>query len=206
MHLFKMKPDLSGQDGMTEFLRDNFVAIGYPDIGDLEYVSKDELKDRLTQVYRYEGQELANRLEELSTFVHVMQDGDYLIVEQEEWVHLGDLGDYYYIDQFDNADNVMCHRRGVTWLKSVMRLELTKELQQLLDEPGAIVRFKRPISKEQLEHWMSKPNEITLESGTSNLVDNQTIEQALEILREAMGSADSDRRERAAIAILQFAK
>lgn len=193
---------------MTEFLRDNFVAIGYPDIGDLEYISKDELKDRLTQVYKYEGKEMANRLEELSTFVHVMQDGDYLLVEQEEWVHLGDLGDYYYIDQFDNADNFMCHRRGVTWLKSVMRLELVKELQLFLDEPGAIARFKRPVSKEELEHWISKPKEIALETetGTPITVDSKTIEQALEILREAMGSADSDRRERAAIAILQFAK
>jgi hypothetical protein len=67
----------------------------------------------------------------------------------------------------------------------------------------SIVRFNQPFSDSQLDRWISHtkgdvPKTIQ--------VDPETIGEALDILKQAMRSEDADRRERAAIAILQYAK
>ena len=95
MKLFRIISNPQGIDRMEQFLKDNFVSIGYPGLGDLENVGKDELKDRLAEAYDYQDRELTGRLEEIISFVHIMQDGDYELVADTEFVYLGDLGDYY---------------------------------------------------------------------------------------------------------------
>ncbi|NIK78282.1 putative Mrr-cat superfamily restriction endonuclease [Paenibacillus castaneae] len=208
MNIFQLKPSPHGSHLMKEFLKDNFVCMGWPGIGDLDNVSKDELKKRLAHVYDSEGQELAGQLDEASTFLHEMQDGDYVLVADEEWVHIGDMGDYFYIEHSDTAEDGTCHRRGVTWMKSVLLEELNEELQGFLSDRsrGNITKYERSFENHAFESWMSKAAEPVLPTGKPTLVDEQTISQAIEVLRIAMQSDDADRRERAAMAILQYAK
>ncbi|MDF2669289.1 MAG: hypothetical protein K0R67_1595 [Paenibacillus sp.] len=191
---------------MAEFLKDNFVCIGWPGIGDLEKASKEQLKDRLSSKYGYQGQELANRLGAVSAFVHTMQDGDYVLVADQDWVHLGDVGDYYYAEQFDTEEDGMCHRRGVTWLTSIPKVELNAEVQELLRHRGTITKFKHPLPIAQLDRWVTNAQGITQVTGKPGYVDAKTVEEALNILKAALRSEDADRRERAAAAILQYAK
>jgi predicted Mrr-cat superfamily restriction endonuclease len=206
MNLFQMKSKPHGIERMAEFLKDNFVCIGWPGIGDLGHVDKEELEDRLAQVYKYQGQELANQLEAVSAFVHTMQDGDYVLVADNDCVHLGDVGDYYYIEEFDTQEDGTCHRHGVTWLTSIPRSELNAEVQELLRQSGTITKFEHPFSMAQLERWSSNHEGIAPMTGKTSNVDPQTIEEALQILKKALRSEDADRRERAAVAILQFAR
>ncbi|WP_424768450.1 hypothetical protein [Paenibacillus sp. sgz302251] len=206
MNLFQMKSDLNGINRMAEFLKDNYVCFGLPGIGDLEHVSKEELKERLTQVCQLEEQELTVQWEAASTFAHIMQDGDYLFVANDDYVHLGDLGDYYYLEHFDTIEDNTCHRRGVTWLKSLLREELHPDLQSFLDKKATIAKFERDVSHEQLERWLEKPKENRQHSGHPVNIDSDTVEEAIEILKMAMRSEDAERRERAAIAILRYAK
>ncbi|MCD9020321.1 hypothetical protein [Cohnella silvisoli] len=208
MNLFHIKSTLQGIDRMAEFLKENFVSIGWPGIGDLENVGKDEIQKRLAEVYHYQGQELTERLGEVSLFTHTMQDGDYVLISDSESVYLGDGGDYYYVEQSDTGEDGMCHRRGVTWLNSIPRSELNAAVQELLMDSGTISQFKHPFPMAQLNRWVSIPTETAsnLKTGNQDKVDHKTIEEALDILRQAMRSDDVERRERAALAILQYAK
>jgi len=196
MHIFQIKPDLQGVGLTKEFLRENYVGMAWPDIGNMEDLSREQVTDSLEQA---EG--LA-RLGEMIMFAHQMQDGDYLLMQDEEKVHLGDLGDYYYLQAAGAAEVNLNHRRGVTWLKSLEREELNLELQQFLLRPDPVAQFERSFSREQFEAWVFQSDE-----GPERVrVDSRTIQQALDILQEAMQSEDADRRERAAIAILHYAK
>jgi predicted Mrr-cat superfamily restriction endonuclease len=206
MKLFQLKANPHEIDRMAEFLKDNFICIGWPGLGDLENVSKDELRDKLARVYKVVGQELEDRLEEISTFVHAMQDGDYVLVANDDSVHLGDLGDYYYVENSDTEEEGRCHRRGVTWLKSLPRAELNGVLQEFLSQQGAITKFEHSVSVEQLEYWLSNAKEDSSATGDRIEVSTEMIEEALAILKLAMLSDDVERRERAAIAILGHAK
>jgi predicted Mrr-cat superfamily restriction endonuclease len=207
MNLYQVKSNPQGIERMAEFLRDNYISIGYPGIGDLDDIGPNELKERLAQAYEYERQELLERADELVTFVQEMQDGDYVLVAENDSVYLGDVGDYYYVDASDSMEDGLCHRRGVTWLQCIPRSDLNEYVYELLSYPGAIKKFEYPISYAQLERGIEPK---TMEKGRGSgddhaLVDRQTINEALAILQEAMRSDDADRRERAATAILQYA-
>jgi len=229
MDLYQMKSNPLGHDRIEQFLRDNFVSIGFPGIGDLESLGRAALEERLRQAYPGQEQKLNEWVHELRAFVHEMQDGDHLLVAHEEIVYLGDVGDYYYVEAFDSETEGTCHRRGVTWLAAIRRAELNAKVLELLDLPGAIARFQYSYSAAQLKPFVlngstekiapvpelatspcppltSVPVDKQTIEEARLAVDKQTIEEALSILKQAMSCEDAERRERAAIAILQYAK
>lgn len=216
MNLYQMKSNPSGIDRMGNYLKDNFVSIGWPGIGDLDNVSRDELEERLIQAYPNQIQQLNEPVNDISTFVHGMQDGDYLLMAHGDAVYVGDVGDYYYVEAYDSETEGTCHRRGVTWLIAIRREELNAKVQELLSHPEMITKFTEAYAAAQLEGFLMKPRSPIDDSVAQGApatvaaapvpVDKQTIQEALHILKEAMGSEDAERRERAAVAILQYAK
>lgn len=205
MNLFRMGSRPLGMERITTFLEDNYVSIGYPGIGDLENISIEELRDRLIATYPYSEDELTQHLQVLNLFVNTMQDGDFVLVPDGEWVHLGDLGDYFYYELFDNTDNGTCHRRGVTWLKSLPVTDLNAAARDFLDEAGSLVQYKGLLPSARIDLWIT--GSATEQDESCDVqVDEETIAKALNILKEALSCDDAERRERAAIAILQYVK
>ncbi|QDH22049.1 hypothetical protein [Saccharibacillus brassicae] len=134
MNLFRLSAAVRGRSRMDDFLRDCFVSIGYPGLGDLEDADRAEVSKRLNRVYGYEGNELERKLEDLHTFVRVMDDGDYVLVADSGRVWLGDLGDYYYREDYDRPEADTCHRRGVTWLGVLPAAALNPALREFARE------------------------------------------------------------------------
>ncbi|WP_419876094.1 hypothetical protein [Candidatus Pristimantibacillus sp. PTI5] len=206
MNVFLLNPGLHGAKHIPVFLKENYVGFAWPGMGDLENVSSPEWQKQAVQAYKAEGQTLLEILEEIGSFVYGMQDGDYLFVTDGDYVHLGDLGDYFYVESQEADEEVLNHRRGVTWLKSVPKAETHPELKSFLNRGAKIAKLESSVSQEQLEYWMTNSAKPRPEAAISARVDEETIARALDLLKEAMSSGDADRRERAAIAILQFAK
>ncbi|MDQ8735015.1 hypothetical protein [Paenibacillus sp. LHD-38] len=206
MNVFLLNPDHHGLRHIPMFLKDNYVGFSWPGIADLEDVSQADWHNKAVQAYKDEGQVLLERLAEIGCFVYGMQDGDYLFATDGEYVHLGDLGDYYYVESSETDEDSLSHRRGVTWLKSMLKADVQPELKSFLNRQVKIAKLEQSVTQEQMEYWMT--NAVKQEQGAvqSVLVDEETIARALDILNEAMSSGDTERRERAAIAILQFAK
>lgn len=206
MNLYQMKSNPYGIEQISTFLEDNFVSIGLQGIGDLENIEERQVRERLEAACGSKDQELRNQLEMVNLFVHTMQDGDYVLVVDKDLVHLGDLGDYFYDELSDTLDNGLCHRRGVTWLTRIPLAELNTEVQELIAQTVMISQFKYPLARAQLNQWSS--NLLVSERVTAKSVqlDEETIAEAIEILKKALHSDDEERRERAAIAILQYVK
>ncbi|MBY3620306.1 hypothetical protein HGO21_12190 [Acinetobacter sp. CUI P1] len=206
MNLFKIESKLLGIERITAFLQDNYVSIGYPGIGDLENISMEEIRDRLLRTYQYSELELTEHMQAVQLFVHTMQDGDYVLVCDGDWVHLGDLGDYFYNELFDAPDIGTCHRRGVTWLKSLPKIDLNAGVKEFLSDSGVVKQYKGPMPSARVDLWITGSSDS--EQAVSNRVhvDEETLSVALDILKEALVSENAERRERAAIAILQYAK
>jgi len=205
MNLFVMGANPAFEGRLKEFLEDNYVSIGYPGIGDLEGADRDEIADRLARRGGYSGSELAVGAREVHLFANEMRDGDYLLFADGDTAVLGDVGDYFYVESSDNPEDGACHRRGVTWLQRIGRSELNEFVQNLLDAPGWIKLFPYPLPMAQLDRWIS-PHRGETASTDRPPVDKETIEEALAVLKQALRSDDPDRRERAAAAILRYAK
>lgn len=207
MQLFQMKDDSNGTRLMEIYLEENYVSFGWKEFKSLSNISEAEFRSKaLLLLNDIDGmkEEWIQQIEEIHTFVYRIQDGDYIIMESDGFVHIGDLGDYFYVDGISNKEVNTAHRRGVTWLKSVPIELISEELQTFVSQQSNISILDRLVSPELLESWLDDKKDNGY--AKANLVDEQTIEQALTILKNAMHSDDFERRERAAIAILQYAK
>lgn len=209
LKLYQMKAMLDGVNMMEVYLEDKYVSFGWEELGNLEPISLQQLIiKRQVELQATERAQLPwlDQWEEIQTFVYEMQDGDYVIVVNGDIAHIGDLGDYYYVQGLETAEINSCHRRGVTWLKSVAIEQLAPQLQSFVKQSVNISAFDQPVSKELIEQWSSgvqQPNGTSIEAA---LVPEEMLAEALTILQAAMRSDDAERRERAAIAILQYAK
>ncbi|WP_340022996.1 hypothetical protein MHI24_28840 [Paenibacillus sp. FSL K6-1096] len=207
MSLYGVNLELLGSGLLKPFLEDNYICAGYPGLGDLENAGREEIGRRL-RAAGYQGQALDEAEASLDTFVNVMQDGDYVLIADEEWVYLGDLGDYFYDDLHDGIGDGTAHRRGVTWLKSIPRDAVNLSVKELLAADRRVTAYPGVLPAARIELWLGDDSAGSGElAGASPVqVDEATIAKALAVLKAALDSADAERQERAAVAILQYAK
>ncbi|MEY8745546.1 hypothetical protein [Paenibacillus tundrae] len=210
MNLFYIQSSIRGISYVASFLEDNFIGMTWPGTGNLEEMSPEEWNERLRGHYKLEETELAGVMKDFDAFVHTMQDGDYVVIKDDEWAYVGDLGDYYYDDSLGIEEDFICHRRGVTWLGRIPLEDLNDKVQALIHQTGTLAKFEHPVSQAQLDRYLTGMNEPTEgtegKSSPATKVDKATIDAALHVMRQALDSEDINIRVRAAEAILQYAR
>lgn len=207
MSLYGMKLDEIGSGLLKSFLENNYICAGYPGVGDLEHNSREEIIRKLAAA-SYHGQELESAANTLDIFVNAMQDGDYVLIADEEWVYLGDLGDYFYDTRHSGTEDSTAHRRGVTWLKSLPRTGVHPAVTELLASDSRITAYSGVLPTARIDLWLgNQAGEGGSTAGSPSVqVDEATVAHALAILKAALHSTDVERQERAAVAILQYAR
>lgn len=201
MNMFQIKSKPHGTDRFRQFIDEKFVCIGWPGIGNLEQVSKEEIKARLEKRYGYKGHELGNALGHVNAFVNTMKSGDAVFVAEKEWAYVGTVGDYEYEALFDNDQDGMCHRRKVEWLNRVKIADLEPSIQRLINNRNTISRYPESIEEAGIEQYLSKQPSLTKEDSTK--LDN-LFRDALMVLEEELKSGDPERRIKAASEILRL--
>ncbi len=201
MNVFQIKTKPHGIERIQEFLDKDFVCIGWPKVGNLDQVGKDELRDRLARVYQTSGHKLGNILGQVNCFVNTIRSGDIILITDKNWAHIGVLGDYDYQDIYDNEDDGMCHRRPVEWKAHVKIDELEASVQQLLKNRNTICQFPDPIETSGLEKHLNKQTSISKPNSTRL---NDLFEDALNVLEDELKSSDPDRRLKAATELLRL--
>lgn len=129
-----MKYRPHGINRYKEFIKDDVLGIGWPDIGDLGTQQKNEIKQSLQDIYQLEGARLGNALGAIWCFVHTMKKGDLIFVRNRKKVSIGIVSDYKYVSALDNQHDGFCHQRSVKWL------ETDELLSQYNDAVRATVR------------------------------------------------------------------
>lgn len=201
MNVFQMKTKPHGIERIQEFLNENFVCIGWPGIGELDQVGKDEIRSRLARIYKISGHQLGNKLGQVNCFVNTVRKGDIILITEKDWVHIGVLGDYDYKENYDNDMHGMCHTRPVEWKTSVKINELEASIQQLLKNRNTICQFPDPVETSGLEKYLNKQASI---SKTNSSKLNDLFEDALKVLEDELKSSDPDRRLKAATELLRL--
>ncbi|MBP2114924.1 hypothetical protein [Paenibacillus silagei] len=207
MGLYAMKLEELGSGLLKSFLEDNYICAGYSGTGDLEKHSREEIISKLAAA-GYHGQELEGATHTLDTFINAMQDGDYVLIADEEWVYLGDLGDYFYDTRHSGAEDRTAHRRGVTWLKSLPLAAVNPAVTGLLASDSRITAYSGVLPAARIDLWLgNQAGDGGNAAGACPVqVDEATVAQALAVLKAALNSTDVERQERAAVAILQYAR
>jgi predicted Mrr-cat superfamily restriction endonuclease len=179
------------------------VAIGWPGIGDLTGVEKDEIRERLARVYKYEDQSLATNLGSVNAFVHTMQAGDIVLIAEGDYVHIGIVGDYEYDESLEPEG--MCHKRHCIWKSTVKKSDFNTEVQSLLRNRTSITKFPHPFSVAEIDRYLGenqvlfRVNHATTQQGTVDLAG-----KALAVLQSYLD--DEEHNLTAAIEILRYLK
>lgn len=200
-----MKSKPHGIERLNEFVGTSengpsFVAIGWPGIGNLTNVSKDEIRERLEKKYKYQGQQLATYLGAVNAFVNTMKKDDLVLISNHlDQVFVFEVGDYKYVEEYDNDADGMCHQREAELLIILNKAELNPEVQELLRNRGTITQFKYPYEKSGLDKWLEPVEETDV-----NL--NELVKKALLTLEKGLNSGDLKIQITAATEILRYAR
>lgn len=201
MNLFQMKTQPHGNESLKSFLTNNYVCIGYPNIGDLTNVDKDELRNILATKYNWTGSKLGNHLGIVNAFVNTMQKGDIVLITENDWVHIGELDEYLY--DFSYESEGKCHRRNVKWLKTVKKDDLNEKVRELIKNRSIVTKFKHPYELAEIEAVLNGVSNTNL---NKILVNKDLVDKAVNILTEALSSKDESIRVTAASEILRYYK
>ncbi len=106
---------------VKDFLNENIIAIGWPGIGDLTGIDKDELKNRLKNKYKYKytsNQSLGQNAGVIFRFVNDVKRDDYVLMPDGPIVYIGKVlkDNYKYNNENDNNVEGYPHQREVEWL------------------------------------------------------------------------------------------
>lgn len=117
---------------LAEFRQDHLVAIGWPELGNLNGRTKEELKELLGgEPYHLTGYRLGSAYATTDIFVNRMQVGDLLLIPDGEDIFFARVaGDYVFEPAQKKAGYP--HQRKAEWLKSVSRRDLSKALRSSL--------------------------------------------------------------------------
>ncbi len=126
-----------GAAGDALYLKQNYIAIGWSDAGDLSTLRPDReaFKERVSQ--SYDGQKrgwIINSASQLYRFVHEMQKGDYVIYrsKHDHKIHVGEVIGEYRHDQ--KLSGEYPNARQVKWLGE---FPITRFTQGALYELGS---------------------------------------------------------------------
>lgn len=201
MNIFQIKTKPHGIERTREFLEEKFICIGWPGIGNLTQISKDEIRNRLKNRYKYYGHELGNRLGHVNAFVNTMHKGDVILITEREWAHIGVVDEYLYEAVYDNEKDGMCHRRKVEWVSRVQINSLNISMQKLLSNRNTICQYSDTFDSSGIEKYLS--NIQTISNPSDTRLDD-LFQAAIGILEEELKSTDPDRRLKAATELLRF--
>ena len=112
----------------------DLIACGWPHLGDLNGLSKEEIKVLLQKPpYEYSKIKLGNASSALDIFVNQMKKYDFVLMPKGKFVLIGNVqGDYTYDPTVDNDIEGYPHQRLIEWKIRVERVNLPIELRQSL--------------------------------------------------------------------------
>lgn len=112
----------------------DLIACGWPHLGDLNGLSKEEIKVLLQKPpYEYSKIKLGNASSALDIFVNQMKKYDLVLMPKGKFVLIGNVqGDYTYDPTVDNDTDGYPHQRLIDWQIRVERVNLPIELRQSL--------------------------------------------------------------------------
>jgi len=132
MNTWLVRPIPHGTNRINEFRAQNIIAIGWPNIGDLTGLSREDLKKLLAgPPYNLGGLELGNAYATIDIFVNQMNVGDIVLVANGEDIYFAEITSDYQFDSSVDPDGYS-HQRRVKWLSDTSRKVLSKELRSSL--------------------------------------------------------------------------
>lgn len=194
-----LRPYPYGINRMRRFLQDNFVAIGWPGIGDLYNSDRNSLYNKIFDLYSTDFGDIYCRdsANIIWKFRDNMATGDLVLVvpfkEDSLEVAVGRIDSSYYFDRnydetttADNGYNGFSHRRKLVWLeKRLPRSLLPKPVRHNFNEK-IITRFNLEGYNRLVEFLKSRGHNKLEERWQMSQHRKQMIETSMKVVIDSI--------------------
>lgn len=118
-----VRPKPHNINRMREFLSDNIIAIGWPELSSLVGKTKDDIHTELVpHPLNYTPVQLGAATSTVNRFVNEMRVGDIIVVPDDDNIYFCKLISDYFFDQTKSAPSEgYPHQRKVEWLLGPVR-------------------------------------------------------------------------------------
>jgi len=134
---------------MREFMDNNIIALGYPELNSLVGKSKDTIKDELNNCpLNYSPDQLGAATSTVTKFVNEMRIDDIVVVPDGNNINFCRItSDYYYEPTKSSQTEGYPHQRKIEWVKGpVRRDDIPEALRQSLRAPRALADLSHHIN------------------------------------------------------------
>lgn len=144
-----LRPKPHGILRINEFLKNNIIAIGWPNIGNLESKSKLDIKKILQgPPYNLSSASLGNAISTIDIVVNQMQIGNLIVIPDESDIYIAEItSDYKYDSTKDNNDDGYPHQRNIKILKKIKRDMLPNDIRSSLRVIKTTANFTKYFDK-----------------------------------------------------------
>lgn len=142
VNLFQMKTKPENQEKAAEFISKEYVQIGWSKVPDMRDLTKEEIRQELAEKYGYEGRSLSTNLGTLNTFSKVIKSGDVVLINHNDFVYIGFVGDYV---PEEVKEGIWEHKRSCEWKAMVKKSDLKEEVKSLLRNMTTVTKFPFPF-------------------------------------------------------------
>lgn len=123
MKAWVIRPKPHNINRIREFLSEQIVAIGWPDLGTFVGKNKEEIKAELANYHLdYSRNELNKALSTVNTFVNIIEIDDIVIVPDKDDIYFCRIiSDYYYNQSKASPSDGYSHQRKIEWIKGPIK-------------------------------------------------------------------------------------
>lgn len=201
----------AGRGGIySEDFEKGFVAIGWPELGDLsQYKTDTRLREQYLSLYPNEKPgAVGNAVAMILKFRDQIKAGDYVVSynpETREYLIGKDKGEYRY--QPDTIGE-FAHLRPISWLGKVSRDALSQKSRNSLGSVLTLFSINPPIMAEFINALEGKtqppkPEIVTIEDEEVTQLKDETVAQSHELIKDKIAALNPEEMEELVAAILR---
>ncbi|WHY77808.1 hypothetical protein QNH20_01105 [Neobacillus sp. WH10] len=189
MRVFMLRSKPHNIDRIDHFLKENEIAIGWSETGDLTGATKEDIRSILADL-GYEGQSLLTNLGLVNSFINTMKEGDIVLIREGDRVHIGKVGSYKWKKEY--KEKFMTHTRPTQWLAHVPFNDLNAQIQSLLKNIRTICKFKGDFEQSGLGSYLSKEDSDKKEAKDTSGDTDSLLNNAIDVLKQLMNNAEDE--------------
>lgn len=166
-NIFQLKTRPQGIERGYLFHTDDFISIGWPNLGDLSSCTREDIRNRLHKAYGFEGQPLGSHAGSINIFVNDVQEQDIVLIKLGILVCIGVVGPYKYIGEYDDVvdeENIgdsipkigLCHQRKILWTSMIPANRLNEVMRNFINNKKVISKFRGTFEESELEQFIYK--------------------------------------------------
>lgn len=159
---------------MSEFLANNFFAIGWPHIGSLANQSREQIKRILEgNPYNLRSLQLGNAYATIDIVVNQMNIGDLVLLPDGDDIYFAKItSDYQYDPAKDNDSEGYPHQRKVSWLHGpISRSQLPDNLRNSLKVHRTTADLSRHYDIIKALSEGISPNSVLAETSADEIME-----------------------------------